>query len=320
MKQMMKIAIALVPLLALGTVANAETFIRKVSGPAGGSWYPLAAKISEVLGKKIDGIATANRPGGGVGNVKDVNKGNAEIGWSYGHTAYNGFNGKGKFSKAQPNIRFFATLYPAAFQTAVPKNSPIKTYADMKDKNISPGKTTYSGYAAAEMVLKYYCLTLAKIKKNGGTVHHVGYSDSVSLMKDGNIDVFIGLTSVPQASFLNLDFSPGIRFIGIEPDILAKILKQNPGYLSTEIPTTAYKGVTKPVPTLGVATVLVINKDVSDDIAYKMAKALWENHGEFVKVKKIWKKVTLENALRGAAIPVHPGAQRYYDEQGVKKN
>ncbi|MEE9195684.1 MAG: TAXI family TRAP transporter solute-binding subunit, partial [Alphaproteobacteria bacterium] len=29
---------------------------------------------------------------------------------------------------------------------------------------------------------------------------------------------------------------------------------------------------------------------------------------------------TLKNALRGAAIPVHPGAQRYYDEQGVKKN
>ncbi len=64
---------------------------------------------------------------------------------------------------------------------------------------------------------------------------------------------------------------------------------------------------------------LVINKDVPDDVAYNMAKALWENHGEFVKVKKIWNAVSLENALRGAAIPVHPGAQRYYDEKGVKK-
>ena len=320
MKHILKTLLVVVPLVIAGhTAANAETFIRIVSGPAGGSWYPLSAKISEVLGKTVEGIATSSGPGGGVGNVKDVNKGNAEIGWTYGHTAYNGFSGKGKFDKSQPNIRHFATLYPAAFQTAVPKNSPIKTYADMKDKNISPGKTTYSGYAAAEMVLKYYGLTLDQIKKSGGTVHHVGYSDSVSLMKDGNIDVFIGLTSVPQASFLNLDFNPGIRFIGIEPDVLSKILEQNPGYLSTEIPTTAYKGVTEPVPTLGVVTVLVINKDVSDDLAYNMAKALWDNHTEFVKVKKVWNKVTLDNALRGAAIPVHPGAQRYYDEKGVKK-
>ena len=49
-----------------------------------------------------------------------------------------------------------------------------------------------------------------------------------------------------------------------------------------------------------------------------LTKALWDNHGELVKVKKIWNKVSLENALAGAAIPVHPGAQRYYDEKGVK--
>ena len=96
-----------------------------------------------------------------------------------------------------------------------------------------------------------------------------------------------------------------------------EILKENPGYLNTVIPTDAYKGTTADVATLGVVTVLVVNKDVPDDVAYNMAKALWDNHGEFVKVKDIWNSVKLEDALRGAAIPVHPGAQRYYDEKGV---
>ncbi len=319
MKRLAKILIALAPLVLVGTGAGAESFVRMVSGPAGGSWYPLGAKIAEVLGKKVPGISTSNGPGGGVGNVKDVNKGNAEIGWSYGHTAYNGFSGQGTFKKTQKNIRHFATLYPAAFQTAVPKKSSIMSYRDMKDKSISPGKTTYSGYAAAKLVFKQYGLTFDQIKKSGGTIHHVGYSDSVALMKDGNIDVFIGLTSVPQASFIDLDFRPGIRFIGIEPDVMKKILAMNPGYLSTVIPKSAYKGMTEDVPTLGVVTVLVINKDVPEDVVYNMTKALWENHGEFLKVKKIWSKVRLADALRGAAIPVHPGAQRYYDEKGVKK-
>ncbi len=310
---------ALALILALGTAANAETFVRMVSGPAGGSWYPLGAKIAEVLGREVPGIATSNGPGGGVGNVKDVNKADAEIGWSYAHTAYNGYSGQGKFNSEQSNVRHFATLYPAALQTAVPKSSSIMSYADMKDKSLSPGKKTYSGYAAAEIVFKLYGLTFEQVKASGGTIHYVGYSDSVSLMKDGHLDVFIGLTSVPQASFIDLDFNPGVRFIGIEPDIMDKILMENPGYLSTVIPQSAYNGMTEDVPTLGVATVLVVNKDLADDIVYNMAKALWDNHGELVKVKKIWNKVKLEDALAGAAIPVHPGAQRYYDEKGVKK-
>lgn len=317
MKRFVKFLSALAPVLLVSSIASADTFVRMVSGPAGGSWYPLGAKIAEVLGKEVPGITTSNGPGGGVGNVKDVNKGDAELGWSYAHTSYNGFSGKGKFDAAQPNIRHFATLYPAALQTAVPKDSSIQSYADMKDKSLSPGKRTYSGYAAAELVFGRYGLTFDQVKQNGGTIHHVGYTDSVSLMKDGHLDVFIALTSVPQASFIDLDFNPGIRFIGIEAGVMDEILKENPGYLNTVIPTDAYKGTTADVATLGVVTVLVVNKDVPDDVAYNMAKSLWDNHGEFVKVKGIWNSVSLENALRGAAIPVHPGAQRYYDEKGV---
>jgi len=319
MKRITTTLTALALLLLGATAANAETFVRMVSGPAGGSWYPLGAKIAEVWGKTVSGISTSNGPGGGVGNVKDVNKGDAEVGWTYGHTAYNGFSGKGKFNKDQKNVRHFATLYLSGFQTAVPKNSTIKSYTDMTDKSVSPGKATYSGYAAAELILKYYNLTFDQIKKNGGTVHHIGYSDSVSLMKDGHLDVFIALTSIPQASFLDLEFNPGIRFIGIEGPILDKILAENPGYLKAELPSSAYKSITTPVQTLGAVAVLVINKDVPDDIAYQMTKSLWEHHDDFLKVKKVWAKVSLENALLGAAIPVHPGAQRYYDEKGVMK-
>jgi TRAP-type uncharacterized transport system substrate-binding protein len=54
-------------------------------------------------------------------------------------------------------------------------------------------------------------------------------------------------------------------------------------------------------------------------VAYNMTKSLWDNHAQFLSVKKIWSEVSLDDALRGAAIPVHPGAQRYYDEMGVKK-
>ncbi|MCH8844661.1 MAG: hypothetical protein IID61_16995, partial [SAR324 cluster bacterium] len=81
---------------------------------------------------------TSSGPGGGVSNVKDINQRNAEIGFSYGNTTYDGYLGRGKYREAQKNVRHFATLYPAAFQAAVRRDSAVRTYADLKDKHISP--------------------------------------------------------------------------------------------------------------------------------------------------------------------------------------
>ncbi|MEQ9643342.1 MAG: TAXI family TRAP transporter solute-binding subunit [Alphaproteobacteria bacterium] len=317
MKHLKLLAVA-APLALFATTASADTFVRMVSGPAGGSWYPIGAKIAEVWGKDVKGIATSNGPGGGVGNVKDVNKGEAEVGWSYGHTVFEGWQAGTGFDKETKNVRHLATLYPAAMQTAVPKDSKIMSYADLKDKNISPGKAQWSGFAAYQMIVNEYGYSTDDVKKGGGTVHHVSYSDSVALMKDGHIDAFAGLTSYPQASFLDLEFSPGIRLLPIEEDVLNKILKRNPGYIRVELTNEHYKSVNGSVPTLGAVTVLVVNKDLPDDVVYQMTKSLWDNHGEFVKVKKVWETVQLKNALLGAAVPVHPGAQKYYDEKGVK--
>ena len=298
--------------------AQAETFVRMVSGPSGGSWYPLGAKIMQVLDEKVDGISTSNTSGGGISNVLAVNGGDAEIGWSYAHTSYNGYVGKGKFSKAQPNVRHFATLYPAMFQVAVPKNSSIKTFADMKAANISPGKAKWTGTAFAESILKSYGISFDDIKKNGGTVNHVSYTESVALMKDGHIDVFMAATSMPQASFLELEHSPGIRFIGMSATKLDEIIKANPGYIPGMMPKGVYESLGEDLHTLGIVTNMVVHKDLSDDLVYNMCKVFWANHASFVEVKGVWKSVKVENALNGAAIPIHPGAKKCYDELGVK--
>jgi len=318
MKIKTTIAVAVLAAAAASGVAQADTFVRMVSGPSGGSWYPLGAKIMQVLDEKVDGISTSNTSGGGISNILSVSGGDAEIGWSYAHTSYNGYVGKGKFTKAQPDVRHFATLYPAMFQVAVRKDSPIKTFADMKAANISPGKAKWTGTAFTESVLKSYGFGFDDIKKNGGTVHHVSYTESVALMKDGHIDVFMAATSMPQASFLELEHSPGIRFVGMPKAKLDEIIKANPGYISGMMPKGVYESLDMDLHTLGIVTNMVVHKDLPDDLVYNMCKVFWANHAAFVEVKSVWKSVTLENALNGAAIPIHPGAKKCYDELGVK--
>jgi TRAP transporter TAXI family solute receptor len=310
---------AFLPLAVSG--AQAEQFVRMVSGPSGGSWYPLGAKIMQVMDEEIKGITTSNTSGGGISNILAVNGGDAEVGFSYAHTAANGMNARGKFTKPQKNIRHLATLYGSMFQVAVRADSKIKSFDDMKGANISPGKAKWTGTAFAEAILKEYGITFDTVRQNGGTVHHVSYTESVALMKDGHIDVFMAATNMPQASFLEMEQSPGIRFIGIEDKAkFDKILNDNPGFVPGVMPKGVYKSVDRDLPTLGITVNMVVHKDLPDDLVYNMCKSLWANHAKFVEVKSVWKRVKQEDALKGVAIPVHPGAQECYDELGVKKS
>lgn len=305
--------------LLTATAHSADTFVRMVSGPSGGSWYPLGAKIMQVMDEEIDGITTSNTSGGGISNILSVNDGDAEVGFSYAHTAANGMNGVGKFTGPQENVRHLATLYGSMFQVAVREDSPIKSFEDMKGANISPGKAKWTGTAFAEAILKEYGITFDNVRENGGTVHYVSYTESVALMKDGHIDVFMAATNMPQASFIELEQSPGIRFIGIDdPARQQKILDDNPGFVPGVMPKGVYESIGEDINTLGITVNMVVSAELSDELVYNMCKSLWANHAKFVEVKSVWGRVKQEDALKGVAIPVHPGAQKCYDELGVK--
>ena len=129
MKRLLIIAVAVAPLALAGTSVSAqETFVRMVSGPAGGSWYPYGAKMMEMAGKNISNISTSNGPGGGVGNPRTLQRKKAEFGWTFANTAYDAYKGQSKFKKPHTNLRFFANLYPGVLQTAVPAKSKIMSY------------------------------------------------------------------------------------------------------------------------------------------------------------------------------------------------
>jgi TRAP transporter TAXI family solute receptor len=320
MKRLLIVTVAAAPLMMGATaVSAADNFVRMITGPAGGSWYPYGAKMMELAGKQIKGISASSGPGGGVGNAKNIQKKKAEFGWTFANTAYDAYTGASKFKTPHKNLRFFANLFPGVLQTAVPANSKIQSYKDLANKRLSPGKLTFSGNVAVEKLLGLYGITYAQVKKNGGNIHRVGYKDSVALMKDGHIDAFVGMTTAPNSSFIALDFSPGIRFLPVSNAIADKYVAQTPGFIKTTMKAGTYKNLKQDVLTIAAPTVLITHKDVSNTLAYEMAKVIWDNHGELAKMNSFWNSVKLADALQGSAIPVHPGAMRFYREKGITK-
>jgi hypothetical protein len=315
----MGLVVALAFCLVVPMAQAEKKFLRMFSGPEGGSWYPLGSAMMAIVEKNTN-LSTSNGPGGGVGNCKAVNGGRADLGWTYTHTAFNAYEGRGKFKKKNTNLRHLFSLYPGVFQIAVPKKSKILTVADLSDKRIVPGKIGFSGTVIAELVLNAYGITFDNIKKNGGMVSYVGYSDSAALMKDGHSDCYMAVTSCPQSTLIDLNFRPGIRFLPVDPDHMKKILDMEPGLMATVIPKTAYKGMKADVPAVGTVTAVIANKDLPDDIAYEIVKILYAHWPDLAEVKKKAIEASKpENALKGARIPVHPGAMRYYKEKGYVK-
>ena len=88
-------------------------------------------------------------------------------------------------------------------------------------------------------------------------------------------------------------------------------------YIAGIIPAGTYQGQAEDVPTAAVINFLVTHEDVSDETAYQMAKLIFENLDTLKAAHSAAADIKLENAAKDSPIPLHPGAEKFYKEQGL---
>ena len=92
--------------------------------------------------------------------------------------------------------------------------------------------------------------------------------------------------------------------------------KDYPSFFPTTVPKDIYD-MEEDVSTIGVNNVLLTHSEVSDDMAYAMAKAIFDNLDQLQNTHNAANDITLENALQNLPAPLHPGAAKYFEEQGI---
>jgi len=287
--------------------------LKMMTGPMGGSWYPLGGAIADAVQKEIPGVTLAVGPGGGVANVEGVELGKCDIGFSNSSSGVDGVHGRAPFKQKMTNMRQLANLYPQYFQIVVLEGSGIKSVPDLKGKIISPGPKGHTGEFAASQVLGIYGLSYKDMSK----VHHVGYTDTVALMKDGHCDGWLFCTTIPGSSVMDLASARKIRLVILPDDKIKQMQKLNAGYIPRLIPKGTYQGVDYDVPTFGFFTHLIISAKLPDDLVYNITKTLVKNLPRFGDVVKDMKGVTAKDLALDIGIPFHPGALKYYKEIGA---
>ena len=302
-------------LLSATSVMAQKYDLKLMTGPMGGSWYPLGGAISDSFQKDIPGLTLAVMPGGGVGNVEALQYGKAELGFSNSSSGVDGVYGRPPFKTKMTNMRQLANLYPQYFQMPVLVSSGIKSVADLKGKIIAPGPKGQTGEFAARQVLEIYGLSYKDVAK----VHHVSYNDTVALMKDGHCDAWLLCTTIPASSIMDLASTRKIDLLALPDDKVAAMRKLNAGYVRKVIPKGTYQGVDHDVQTVGWYTHLIVSAKLPEDLVYKMTKSLVNNLPRYGGIVKAMKGLQPADLAEDIGIPLHAGAMKYYKEIGAIK-
>lgn len=301
-------------LLAAQTAHGQE--ITLMSGPQGGSWYPLGGAIQNIVETNIPGAKVQVLPGAGIANVKGVEAGKADMGFANSVSTVDAIEGKPPFDAAAGDVCNVATLYPQYFQVVALADAGIETPADLRGKSAAVQPAGNTGEAITQHMLQAYGASYDDMSR----VNHGSYTDSVALMKDGNADFFTLGTTVPAGAIMDLASARDIRLVPVPDDGLEKMQAINPGYRRAIVPAGSYPGVDEDVPTIGYATHLIARCSLDEDAVYNILTHIAANVGDLASIAKAMDGLTAEGMAMDIGVPMHAGAKRFYEEKGIAVN
>jgi TRAP transporter TAXI family solute receptor len=303
---------------AFVSAAQAQQFFRIGTGGTAGTYYPIGGMIANAVSQPGKIIVTAQASNGSLANVNGIAGGAMESGFSQSDVATWAQTGKGLF-EGKPSIaelRLIANLYPETIHVVVKKGSGIKSIAELKGKRVALDEPGSGTLVNARLVLAAYGLKESDIKPE-----YIKPNQASDKMKDGALDAFFFVGGAPAGAIAELASSgAGIELLPITGAQADTLRRGNPFFANDSVPAATYKDVAA-VNTLSVGAQWVTSAKADTETVYQITKSLYSDATQkaLAAGHAKGKLITVKNAVLGAGIPFHPGAERFYKEAGVLK-
>ncbi len=305
---------------ATGTLAQDRVFFGIATGGTDGTYYPLGGMLAQLIsnkvtigGKKL--AATAETAGGSVANAQLLGRKDVESAFVAADILDAAYKGSGQFDgKPLKNLRALGALYPEQVQLVTAAKSNIRTFRDLKGKSVSSGSPGSGPWQLLGDLLEAYGMTRKDISENLSS-----FTQSIDKIKEGNLVASLITAGAPTASIVDLANGHDIRIVPLAGPEIEALRKKQPYYANVQLPANTYKGQSTPVDTLAVMAVWATHDGLSDQMAYEVTKALFENTETLGQVHPKGKEISLGTALLSVSIPLHRGAEKYYREKGLTK-
>lgn len=294
-------------------------FLRMCSGTQGATWTTVGSAMMEYANADL-GISASCSPGGAAANVRSVSSKEYELGWTFTSTAYEAYTGTGAYAEegAMENLTHIMSIFPSVQHLVVPADSSIQSLNDVNGKIYNFGPATDTMYTANVRILNAYGIDQNTIESAGGTVTMTRFNEAAELLKNNELDVWTALIAFPGSAVSDMAFAPGIRLLSIDEDKIPAILETMPGFEKMTIPGGTYEGVDEDAVTVGTVGSIVCAADLPEDVVYDFLQSMYNNWDKLKAINPTaFGELDVSNWMDGSAIPLHPGAERFYKDMGL---
>lgn len=278
--------IGLACLFSFNTLAENYTI---GTGSQSGTYYPLGGILAKIWTEKIDNFdMRAEVTAASVENTIKVSSNRQLAGIAMGNVVLQAAQGTKPFPRKMDVSPLFA-LYPNVVQFIVRADSDIHSIQDLKGKKISLGAPGSGTRVSSTNILASLGITDKDIKAQS-----LNYTATTNAIAAGQIDAGVIVGSIGVGAITELAFTQDIRILSFTPEELKIVSDNNASYQALDVPAESYKGVNA-FNAPAVWNILVVNKNLDEDLAYQMTKVAFENMDEINQIISVTKFTTLGN-------------------------
>ena len=285
------------------------------TGGTAGVYYPFGGELATIYENEIDDV-TVNyvESGGSAENVGQIYQEEWQLGFADNGTANLAVQGElpGLEGETLDNIGWIGNLYPEALHIVVRDDSDYESVADLEGTTIAVGDAGSGTRITSDAVLASYGL-----EEGDYEPEVTDFGSSTEMLADGQIDATMFVVGTPVAGLTQLSAQTDVRLLPVEDDVAAEV-EEAGNETPYDIPADAYDFLEEDLSTVAVfAAIVASTTQVSEDVGYEITKATFEN-ADSITVEAA-QFVDIEEAVLGIGdIPLHPGAQRYFEEEGIE--
>jgi TRAP transporter TAXI family solute receptor len=312
--RLLRILALLATTLVIG-MASAQMQLSIATGGTGGVYYPLGGGLAEVISRHLDGYsAVAEVTGASVENLALIAQGESDIAIALGDSVYQAYTGTGAFEGRQlPNIRAIAAAYTNAVHIVALEGSGITSLEDLRGRRVSVGAPGSGTEVNAQAILEANGMTYDDIE-----VQRLNFNETAAALRDGDIDAGFWSVGAPTSSIIDLATTHNVTFVELTDEQIDNALAADPTFARTTIPANSYSGQDQDIVTLGIPNVWVVSAEMEDELAYEITRVLFDHADELIAIHPAAESTTVEFTVEATPIPLHPGAIRYFQENGVE--
>lgn len=299
-----------------------ESIITIGTGSVTGVYYPAGGAICRLINRsrKEHGFRCfVESTGGSIYNIRALRDGEISFGIVQSDWQYNAYRGEGVFADGPPfrDLRSVFSLHSEMFTVAVSKGSTIKKFADLKGKRVNIGDPGSGMHEIMHSLMESMGWTSGSFAE----ADELKPADAAKQLCNGKIDAMVFAAGHPNGLIQEITDNCGARLIPVSGPQVDKLIADNPFYARTAIPGGMYKGNAQNTATFGVKATLVTTADADEEAVYQLVKAVFDNFDSFKTLHFVFATLDKNRMVSmGLIAPLHPGAMRYYQEEGLLKD